>query len=373
MPADGALLELIEVSKSFGSAKVLTGINLTVGRGEFLTLLGPSGCGKTTTLRIIAGFERPDAGKVLLNGDDVAGLPPHKRDVHTVFQHYALFPHYTVFENVAFGLRIRKLPEDEVQSRVTEALSLVKLAGFADRRTTALSGGQMQRIALARAIVGRPALLLLDEPLGALDLKLRREMQLELKAIQRRLGIAFVYVTHDQDEAMAMSDRIIVFHQGHIEQVGTPAQVYHKPRTSFVADFMGSANILAGRLVRSFPGCARVRVEDELEFDLPCEEPPPALHGGELCLAVRPERIHVRYEEELPLRGDCVSLPAVLTDTVNLGDETQMFLSLFKKSAKTVVAASMDARHQTERQDGTPVWVDIRWKDILLLEPPKVG
>ena len=361
MPADGALLELIEVSKSFGSAKVLAGINLTVGRGEFLTLLGPSGCGKTTTLRIIAGFERPDSGKVLLEGRDVAGLPPYKRNVHTVFQHYALFPHYTVFENVAFGLRIRKLPEPEIQARVAVALGLVKLASFA------------QRIALARAIVGRPALLLLDEPLGALDLKLRREMQLELKAIQRRLGIAFVYVTHDQDEAMAMSDRIIVFNHGRIEQVGTPAQVYHRPRTSFVADFMGSANILDARLVRSFPGCARVRVEDELEFDLPCDEAPRFREGEPLCVAVRPERIHVRYDEELPLRGDCVSLPAVLADTVNLGDETQMFLSLFKKSAKTVVAASMDARHQTERQDGTPVWVDIRWKDILLLEPPQVG
>ena len=370
---DGPLLELIGVAKSFGATKVLTGISLTVGYGEFLTLLGPSGCGKTTTLRIIAGFEAPDQGRVLLRGEDVTNLPPYRRDVHTVFQHYALFPHYSVFDNVAFGLRIRKLPETEIKSRVTEALGLVKLAGFEARRTTALSGGQMQRIALARAIVGRPSLLLLDEPLGALDLKLRREMQLELKAIQRRLGIAFVYVTHDQDEAMAMSDRIIVFHHGHIEQVGTPAEVYHKPRTSFVADFMGSANILCGRLLRLHDGCARIRIEEEIEFELPCPEPPAVAEGGELRVAVRPERIHVRYEEELPLRGDCVSLPARLADTINLGDETQMFLSLFKKSDKTVLAASMDARHQAERRDGTPVWADIRWKDILLLEPPDLG
>jgi len=250
---------------------------------------------------------------------------------------------------------------------------LVKLSGFEGRRTPSLSGGQMQRVALARAIVGRPSLLLLDEPLGALDLKLRREMQLELKAIQRRSGIAFVYVTHDQDEAMAMSDRIIVFHQGHIEQVGTPAEIYYKPRTSFVADFMGSANILSGRLLRYQGGCARIRVENEIEVEFPCPEPPPVPEGGELCLAVRPERISVRYEEELPLRGDCVSLPARLADTINLGDETQMFLSLFKKSGKTVLAASMEARHQAERRDGTPVWADILWRDILLLEPPSHG
>ena len=369
----GALLEMVGVTKAFGATKVLTGINFTVGPAEFLTLLGPSGCGKTTSLRIIAGFESPDQGRVLLRGEDVTALPPYRRDVHTVFQHYALFPHYDVFDNVAFGLRIQRLGEAEIQSRVTEALGLVKLAGFEKRRTHELSGGQMQRIALARALVGRPALLLLDEPLGALDLKLRREMQLELKAIQRRLGIAFVYVTHDQDEAMAMSDRIVVFHQGHIEQIGTPAQVYHTPKTSFVADFMGSANILAGRLLRWRDGCVRVRLEDELEFEFPCPSPPPVGEGEELCVAVRPERVSVRYEEELALRGDCVSLAARLTDTVNLGDETQMFLSLFQRSAKTVLAASMEVRHQTERRDGTPVWADIRWRDILLLEPPGRG
>ncbi|MFA6004463.1 MAG: ABC transporter ATP-binding protein [Elusimicrobiota bacterium] len=370
---DGALLEIAGVSKSFGATQVLTDINFTVGPAEFLTLLGPSGCGKTTTLRIIAGFEQPDAGRVRLRGTDVTELPPYCRDVHTVFQHYALFPHYDVFDNVAFGLRIRKLPEAEIAARVTEALNMVKLAGFEKRRTTEMSGGQMQRIALARALVGRPSLLLLDEPLGALDLKLRRDMQLELKAIQRRLGIAFVYVTHDQDEAMAMSDRIIIFHQGHIEQIGTPEEVYRKPKTSFVADFMGSANILSGRLLRVHEGCVRVSIEDEIEIEFPYAEAPPVAVGQPLCIAVRPERIAVRYESELALTGDCVQLPAQLMDSVYLGDETQMFISPFPRSGRTVLATSMDVRHQEDRQKGTRIWADIRWRDILLLEPHNHG
>ncbi|HAM35922.1 MAG TPA: spermidine/putrescine ABC transporter [Elusimicrobia bacterium] len=366
----GALLELVGISKSFGANQVLADVHFTVGHGEFLTLLGPSGCGKTTSLRIIAGFEEPDQGRVLLRGDDVTILPPYRRDVHTVFQHYALFPHYNVFDNVAFGLRLRRLPPDEIRGRVTEALSLVRLSGFESRRTTELSGGQMQRIALARALVGRPALLLLDEPLGALDLKLRRGMQLELKAIQRRLKIAFVYVTHDQDEAMAMSDRIVVFQHGRVEQIGTPEEIYRRPKTSFVADFMGSANILSGRLTQVREGCVRVRLEDEVDVEFPYAEPLPVAEGEELCVAIRPERISVRYESELALVGDCVQIPARLTDTVYLGDETQLFISPFPKSGKTLLAASMDVRHQAERQKDAPIWADIRWQDILLLEPP---
>ena len=370
-PSAGPLLELSGIAKSFGRTQVITGISFHVAAGEFLTLLGPSGCGKTTTLRIIAGFEEADKGRVFLKGEDVSTRPPYLRDVHTVFQHYALFPHYNVFDNVAFGLRIQKLPCQQIKSRVTEVLELVKLAGYEQRRTTELSGGQMQRIALARALAGRPSLLLLDEPLGALDLKLRREMQLELKAIQRRLGIAFIYVTHDQDEAMAMSDRIVIFHQGHIEQIGTPAEVYRNPKTSFVADFMGSANILSGRLIGAKDGCVRIRLEDEVDVEFPYSDPVPVGEGQELCVAIRPERISVRYEGDLPLRGSCVSLSAILADTVSLGDETQMFLTFFQKSAKTVLSASMEARHQNERRDGTPVWADIRWRDILLLEPPE--
>ncbi len=368
-PSAGPLLEVSGIVKSFGRTKVIAGVSFHVAAGEFLTLLGPSGCGKTTTLRIIAGFEQADKGRVFLKGEDVTTRPPYLRDVHTVFQHYALFPHYNVFDNVAFGLRIQKLPKRQIKTRVTEVLDLVKLSGYEKRRTTEMSGGQMQRIALARALAGRPSLLLLDEPLGALDLKLRREMQLELKAIQRRLGIAFIYVTHDQDEAMAMSDRIVVFHHGRIEQIGTPSEVYRKPKTSFVADFMGSANILSGRLIGFKDGCVRIRLEDEVEVEFPYADPLPVAQGQALCVAIRPERISVRYEGDLPLRGSCVSLPAILADTVSLGDETQMFLAFFKNSTKTVLSATMEARHQNERRDGTPVWADIRWRDILLLEP----
>ena len=256
------LLRLEGLVKSFGSVVVLNGIDLAIDRAEFLTFLGPSGCGKTTTLRIIAGFEQPDAGRLLLQGKDMAGLPPYKRDIHTVFQHYALFPHYNVFENVAFGLRIGRIPEAEITTRVREALSLVKLSGFEPRRTTSLSGGQMQRIALARALVGRPAMLLLDEPLGALDLKLRKEMQLELKGMQRKLGITFVYVTHDQEEAMTMSDRIAVFNRGVIEQLGTPEEIYERPRTAFVADFIGAANVLEASLLGVEAGKIRVRLRE---------------------------------------------------------------------------------------------------------------
>jgi spermidine/putrescine transport system ATP-binding protein len=360
----GAILRLEGITKSFGGHAVLKGIDLSINRAEFLTFLGPSGCGKTTTLRIIAGFERPDSGRVWLKDQDVAGLPPYKRDVHTVFQHYALFPHYDVFENVAFGLRLRKLPETEIQSRVIEALSLVKLSGFEKRRTTSLSGGQMQRIALARALVGRPSLLLLDEPLGALDLKLRKEMQLELKSLQRKLGITFVYVTHDQEEAMTMSDRIAVFNQGGIEQLGTPEDIYERPRTSFVADFIGSANVLAARVISAADGKLTIRVEDEIDVTLP--------HAGvafcagmALQVAIRPERIGVRYE--LPAVNGAMLMKASLVDNLFVGNSTQIFLQPFPKSGKTLMCVSMDAAHRRRREPGSAAWIEVHPEDILLL------
>src|SRR5581483_4953583 len=236
------LLELKGISKSFGSQQVLKGISLQVQPGEFLTFLGPSGCGKTTTLRIIGGFEEPDSGRVVLKGRDVTRWPAHRRDVHTVFQHYALFPHLDVFENVAFSLRLKGAGAEDIRGRVQQSLALVKLSGFESRRVSQLSGGQQQRVALARALVGGPNLLLLDEPLGALDVKLRKQMQLELKSIQKETGIAFVYVTHDQEEALTLSDRIAVFNAGEIVQLGEPRAIYEDPQTSFVADFIGSAN-----------------------------------------------------------------------------------------------------------------------------------
>ncbi|MBE5884054.1 MAG: ABC transporter ATP-binding protein [Lachnospiraceae bacterium] len=238
------ILELKNISKAFDGTPVLKGLDLDVQRGEFITLLGASGCGKTTTLRIIAGLEMPDGGSVVLEGQDITNLEPNKRNVNTVFQNYALFPHMNVADNVSYGLRIRKVPKTEIASRVAEALKLVQLEEYGKRMPDQLSGGQRQRIAIARAVINEPKVLLLDEPLGALDLKLRRQMQLELKRLQKQLGITFIYITHDQEEAINMSDRIAVMHQGVLEQIGTPNDIYYRPRTSYVADFVGNANIL---------------------------------------------------------------------------------------------------------------------------------
>jgi putative spermidine/putrescine transport system ATP-binding protein len=242
LPASDVTLTTIR--KTYGDVVAVDSIDLEIARGEFFTMLGPSGSGKTTTLRIIAGFERPDAGRVELRGEDVTGRPPYSRDVNTVFQDYALFPHMTVIQNVEYGLRVKGVKKPERRKRADEALALVRLEGFGDRKPVQLSGGQRQRVALARAIVNHPQVLLLDEPLGALDLKLRQEMQVELKRIQQEVGITFVYVTHDQEEALTMSDRIAVFSQGKIDQIGTPADVYERPANEFVAAFVGISNLL---------------------------------------------------------------------------------------------------------------------------------
>jgi len=251
-----ALIEIRDLAKSFGNVKAVDDISLDIESGEFITLLGPSGSGKTTVLRMIAGFEDPDAGSIKLNGEEITHLPPFDRDVNTVFQDYALFPHMSVQENVEYGLRTRKVPKAERAKQALEAIASVKLEETVNRLPHQLSGGQRQRIALARALVLRPRVLLLDEPLGALDRQLREEMQVELKKIQRDAGITFVFVTHDQEEAMRMSDRIVVFNSGRIEQVGTPEQVYEEPRTNFVAGFLGTANIFSVDVARKFLGAA---------------------------------------------------------------------------------------------------------------------
>jgi len=238
-----AVIELCGVHKTIHGNAILQDLNLEVKNGEFLTLLGPSGCGKTTLLRLISGFEEPTEGKIFIDGKDVSGFPPHKRHVHTVFQNYALFPHMTVFENVAFGLRCQKLPEAEIQERVNSVLKMVKLQAYMERKPDRLSGGQQQRVAIARAVVNRPLVLLLDEPLSSLDYRLRKNMQIELKQLQRQLGITFVFVTHDQEEALSMSDRVVIMEEGRIEQVGTPRQVYEEPSNLTVAKFIGEANI----------------------------------------------------------------------------------------------------------------------------------
>ena len=250
MVENAHLIDLENISKDFNGTTVLDGINLYVRKKEFVTLLGPSGCGKTTTLRIIGGFEYPTTGRVLFEGKDISSLPPYKRKVNTVFQKYALFPHLNVQDNIAFGLKLNKVPKEEIRRRVDAMLELVNLRGYGKRGVDALSGGQQQRVAIARALINEPEVLLLDEPLGALDLKLRKEMQLELKNMQQRLGITFLYVTHDQEEALTMSDTVVVMQDGHILQIGDPKRIYDEPVNSFVADFIGESNILRGMMLR---------------------------------------------------------------------------------------------------------------------------
>jgi spermidine/putrescine transport system ATP-binding protein len=295
-PATRADLSLHEVTKLCDDTAAVDGITLEIPRGSFFALLGPSGCGKTTTLRMIGGFEEPTAGTIFLGDRDVTGLPPYKRDVNTVFQSYALFPHLTIFENVAFGLRRRRVRGKELQDRVSEALELVALGGLGPRKPRQLSGGQQQRVALARALVNRPQVLLLDEPLGALDLKLRKQMQLELKRIQDDVGITFVHVTHDQEEAMTMADSIAVMNAGKIEQLGTPTELYETPRTAFVAGFLGISNLLAGIA----DGNGTVRLSDGTAVRVP------ALGGrtGEVSVGVRPEKVRLGEGGENSLAGE---------------------------------------------------------------------
>jgi spermidine/putrescine transport system ATP-binding protein len=317
-------IELLGVEKQFSSAggdvRAVEQVDLRIAEGEFFSLLGPSGCGKTTTLRMIAGFEEPTSGRILLHGRDMVGVPPYRRDVNMVFQQYALFPHMDVFENVAFGLRRKKVAKDEIRRRVAEALALVELEGRERRRPRQLSGGQQQRVALARALVNRPRALLLDEPLGALDLKLRQAMQLELKRIQREVGITFVYVTHDQEEALTMSDRLVVMNGGRIEQLGSPRELYEHPATRFVANFIGTSNIITGRLERRGDGWGLGGLgPEERVLVAPAAGLQP---GQEVEIAVRPEKVLLRAENDPPPPASC-ALRAKVTEVVYLGTSTQ--------------------------------------------------
>ena len=250
MSTNDYIIEIKNISKSFGDKVILDDVSINVKRGEFVTILGPSGCGKTTMLRLLAGFGQADKGEIRINGEDITNIPPHQRPVNTVFQRYALFPHLDVYENIAFGLKLQKVPADEIDKRVMKVLKMVSMTDYEDRDVESLSGGQQQRVAIARAIANQPKVLLLDEPLAALDLKMRKDMQIELKEMHKKLGITFVYVTHDQEEALTLSDTIIVMNEGKIQQIGTPTDIYNEPQNSFVADFIGESNILNGRMVR---------------------------------------------------------------------------------------------------------------------------
>jgi putative spermidine/putrescine transport system ATP-binding protein len=295
-------IRLVGVVKRFGDVVAVDGIDLEIADGEFFSMLGPSGSGKTTTLRMIAGFEEPSAGTIELHGREITGVPPFDRDVNTVFQDYALFPHMTVGDNVAYGLVVRRIPADERRRRVAEAMRMVRLEGYERRRPGQLSGGQRQRVALARALVNRPRVLLLDEPLGALDLKLREEMQIELKAIQEQVGITFIYVTHDQEEALTMSDRLAVFNQGRIEQIGSPAEVYEHPATTFVAGFVGTSNLLTGEAAR-------------------------AVIGTEGVFTVRPEKIRLTDPAERPGDDEGSALGRI-REVVYVGPDTRYIVAL---------------------------------------------
>jgi putative spermidine/putrescine transport system ATP-binding protein len=310
-------IRLARVSRRFGDLRAVDDVSLDIRDGEFFSMLGPSGSGKTTCLRLIAGFEEPNTGTIELHGAPAAGLPPWDRDVNTVFQDYALFPHMTVEENIAYGLRIRRVARDERARRVAEMLDLVRLPEVGGRRPAELSGGERQRVALARALVNHPRVLLLDEPLGALDLKLREQMQIELKAIQQKVGITFVYVTHDQEEALAMSERLAVFREGRVEQVGTPVEVYERPATAFVADFVGVSNQVEGPLALRLSGSSRP-------------------------FSIRPEKIRILETRAEPPEGQC-SVEGRIQDAVYLGSHTRYLVLVEGAEPFTVIELNRDA------------------------------
>ncbi|HKG57941.1 MAG TPA: ABC transporter ATP-binding protein [Candidatus Limnocylindrales bacterium] len=313
-----AAVRLAQVVKRFGDVPAVDGIDLDVPDGQFFSLLGPSGCGKTTTLRMVGGFEQPTSGLIELQGADVTWLPPYRRNVNTVFQNYALFPHLTIFENVAFGLRRKSVRDSEIRSRVSEMLRLVELPGYEKRRPNQISGGQAQRVALARALINRPAVLLLDEPLGALDLKLRKQMQIELKRIQQEVGITFIYVTHDQEEAMTMSDRIAVMNRGRFEQLGDPESLYERPATRFVAGFLGVSNLLAGRVEDTNGSYAVVRLPDDTRVRVPRSL---ANGAADVEVGVRPEKIRMASTGDTPNGQN--ALVGTVRDASYLGVSTQ--------------------------------------------------
>jgi spermidine/putrescine transport system ATP-binding protein len=342
----GGEVQLVGLTKRFADTTAVDGIDLQIPGGEFFSLLGPSGCGKTTTLRLIAGFEQPTSGQILLDGVDMVQTPPHKRRVNTVFQSYALFPHLTVFENVAFGLRFQDVSKVEQRRRVGEALALVQLEGYDRRRPSQLSGGQQQRVALARALILNPAVLLLDEPLGALDAKLRKALQVELKALQERIGITFVYVTHDQEEALTMSDRLAVMSGGRIEQIGTPGDVYREPKNGYVAEFIGVSNLMTATATGpNGEGACRVKLGD---FELT------AMRGdtsaqGDVRVVIRPERVRL---EPHGTPGEN-RVPGMVERLVYLGSTTQLLVRL--AAGETIQAVVQNDTDTTPYEQGTPV------------------
>ncbi len=367
-PTTVPAIELVGIAKRFhsrrGTVTAVERVDLVIGEGEFFSLLGPSGCGKTTTLRMIGGFEEPTEGQILLYGKDVVGVPPNHRDVNMVFQSYALFPHMSVFDNVAFGLRRKGVGSSEAKRRVDEMLELVQLEGKSDRRPRELSGGQQQRVALARALVNRPRALLLDEPLAALDLKLRQAMQLELKRIQREVGITFIFVTHDQNEALTMSDRLVVMNAGHIEQLGAPREIYERPRTRFVAGFIGTSNLISGTVERLDGTTATLGTGADESIIVYDAKDAGAIEGRPLEVTVRPEKITVSPDR--PDSGRC-AIRGQVSEVVYLGTSTQYAVKANDGSELLVflqnAADSEDIVHR-----GQDVWLSWRPEHSLPLQ-----
>jgi spermidine/putrescine transport system ATP-binding protein len=361
----GGNVKLDRLTKRFDAVIAVHEISIEVQTGEFFSLLGPSGCGKTTTLRLVAGFEPPTSGRILLDGVDVGNRPPHRRNVNTVFQSYALFPFLTVAENVAFGLKYKSVPKSQINTRVAEALELVQLSGYEERRPNQLSGGQQQRVALARALVLRPSVLLLDEPLGALDAKLRRTLQVELGALQKQVGITFLYVTHDQEEALTMSDRLAVMNHGRIVQLGTPEEVYSEPVDAYVADFLGVSNLMDAQVAPGGHGreSCRLRLGD---FILDAEAGKLDATGA-VKVAIRPERVALfPYESDGPNR-----VPGMVERLVFLGPTTQIFLRLATGSALQTLVRNDSA--ELPFKQGTPVSVGLPADALRVLPDPGVS
>jgi len=355
------MIEIRGVTKRFGAFTAVDTINLTIQAGEFITLLGPSGCGKTTLLRLLAGFETPDEGAVYLDGEDVSHLPPYRRNVNQVFQSYALFPHLTVKENVGFGLRMQNVPAAEAGNRIKEALASVSLSEQTDKLPHQMSGGQRQRVALARAIVCRPKVLLLDEPLSALDAKLRHGMQLELKHLQRKLGLTFVFVTHDQEEALTMSDRIAIINKGRIEQLGNATEIYHRPKTPFAADFIGQANLLSGTIILRDATTARVRLDSGLELVVANTDLPASAHKA--LVSIRPEKIHIG---RVPASAENV-FQAKIEEEIFQGATDQLRL-VTDQGTKLLALVANESATQEAFHEGEQVYCSLHLDDLVVVQ-----
>ncbi len=355
------MVEFRNVTKRWGTFTAVDNVSLTINAGEFLTLLGPSGCGKTTLLRMIGGFETPTVGSVLLDGQDVTFTPPYRRQVNQVFQSYALFPHLSVRDNIAFGLKMKKVPRNEISKRVDEVVAMVALAGMEDRKPTQLSGGQRQRVALARAIVNRPKVLLLDEPLSALDAKLRHSMQVELKRLQSKIGITFVFVTHDQEEALTMSDRIAVINRGRIEQLGPVEEIYHRPKTTFVANFIGEANIIDAEIVSRGGRNMHVRLQGGLELEVSAEDF--AADVTKALVSIRPEKINITKDN--PGGGNVFQ--ATVIEELFKGATDELSVTT-QGGLELQICVANEGKMEEAIHAGDQIWCQVHPQDAVLIE-----